>query len=76
MESIVLPFVTSLVFFTLSFAQTPPDEGLVASYSFQGNAADASSNGNDAEVHGATLTEGRDGKAKARIRLTEKTATL
>ena len=75
-KSTVLPFLTSLVFFTLSFAQTPPDEGLVASYSFQGGAKDASANGNDAEVHGAPLTEGHNGSAKSAYSLNGKDSYL
>ena len=42
---------------------TPLDfaEGLVAYWPFDGNARDASGNGNDGTVNGATLTAGRDG---------------
>jgi len=38
-------------------------EGLVACYPFDGNAMDASGNGNDGTVNGATLTEDRLGNA-------------
>lgn len=38
-------------------------EGLVACYPFDGNANDASGNGNHGTVHGATLTEDRFGNA-------------
>ena len=46
-----------------SLAQPLSDKGLVASYPFQGNAVDSSSNGNDAVVHGATPAAGHDGGA-------------
>jgi hypothetical protein len=39
----------------------PPTDGLVASYSFDGNSRDSSGNGNDAIVVGATLTPDRFG---------------
>nr|HXK49876.1 LamG domain-containing protein [Clostridiales bacterium] len=38
-----------------------PADGLVAYYPFSGNADDASGNGNNGTVHGATLTEDRFG---------------
>ena len=38
-------------------------QGLVAYYPFHGNAKDESGNGNDGEVHGATLAEDRKGQA-------------
>ena len=57
--------LAGLLYLMLSFAQTPPDKGLVASYSFAGNAVDATANGNDGEVKGATLTTGHDGSAKS-----------
>ncbi len=59
---IVLAALFSLPF---GLAQTLPDEGLVASYLFQGGAADASSYTNDAEVRGATLGKGYDGEAES-----------
>ena len=37
-------------------------KGLIAYYPFNGNASDESGNGNDGEVHGATLTEDRNGE--------------
>ncbi len=62
----MVPIVmTALLFSSLASAQTSLNEGLVASYAFQGNVVDASSQGNDAEVRGATLTEGYDGEAKS-----------
>ena len=57
--------LTALFSLLLGPAQTPFDESLVASYSFQGNSEYTSSNNNDAEVQGATLTEGYDGEAKS-----------
>lgn len=47
----------------LAAAQTSLDDGLVATYAFQGNTRDTSPNGNDAEVRGATLTTGHDDSA-------------
>ena len=41
------------------------DDGLMAYYPFSGNANDASGNGNDGTVHGATLTEDRLGNANS-----------
>ena len=38
-----------------------PDKGLIAYYPFNGNAKDASGNGNDGEVNGATLSDDRFG---------------
>ena len=65
-----------LVFLPLGFTQTPPAKGLVASYSFQGSAADATTNGNDGEVKGATLTTGRNGSAKSAYLLNGKDSYL
>ncbi len=76
MKSTVLAFLLMVFSLPLSFAQTPPDEGLVASYSFQGNASDAAPNGNDAEVHGAVLTEGHDGSTKSAYALNGKDSYL
>ncbi len=59
-------FLGLIAFF--AWAQSPK-EGLVASYAFEGNAADLSSNHNDAEVRGAALTEGHDGEAASAYRL-------
>jgi len=39
------------------------EDGLVAYYPFNGNANDASGNGNHGVVHGATLTQDKDGNA-------------
>ena len=57
-----------VIFFGLGLAQSAlaqtSNEGLVASYPFQGNAADATASGNDAEVHNAILTKGHDSSAE------------
>src|SRR6185369_7798425 len=45
--------------------QTTLETGLVASYSFSGNARDESGNGNDGVVHGATLTTDRFGNSNS-----------
>lgn len=57
------------LFAPLASAQPALDEGLVAYYDFQGNAQDASGNGNDAEVRGATLTAGYDDAAESAYEL-------
>ncbi len=50
-----------------------PTDGLITYYPFNGNANDASGNGNDGVVHGATLTEDRFGNPNiVRIVLMEK----
>ena len=61
---LILSLLTSL-----SSAQTPQDEGLAAFYSFQEGAQDASAYGNDAEVRGATLAQGHDGKTGSAYQL-------
>ena len=51
-----------------TFVEAPSaglDQGLVAHYPFSGNADDASGNGNDGVVHGATLTTDRFGNANS-----------
>jgi len=51
-----------------AFAQVPsyvPTNGLVAWYSFNGNANDLSGNGNNGTVYGATLTADRYGNANS-----------
>ncbi len=48
-----------------SLPSTHLQDGLVAYYSFSGNANDDSGNGNDGVVHGATLTEDRFGKSNS-----------
>ncbi len=42
---------------------SPPTDGLVAHYAFDGDANDQSGNGNHGEVNGPTLSEGRFGDA-------------
>ncbi len=48
--------------FTSAFAQTDLKSGLVACYPFNANANDATGNGNNGTVNGATLTTDRFGK--------------
>ena len=50
--------IFGLVFCSVVRAQIPTD-GLVAYFPFNGNANDASANGNDGTVYGATLTNDR-----------------
>src|SRR4051812_9830971 len=53
---------------TFIIAQVPtyvPPNGLVAWYSFNGNANDESSNGNNGVINGAVLTADRFGNANA-----------
>lgn len=57
---ILIVFVALLSF---ALAQSP-EKGPVASYVFEGNAVDSSPNHNDAEVRGAVLTEGYNGKTE------------
>ncbi len=62
-----LLFVLLVLSVTLN-AQVPsyvPTNGLVAYYPFNGNANDASGNGNNGVVNGATLTSDRTGNANA-----------
>ena len=54
--------------FAISFAQVPsyvPSNGLVGYWPFSGNANDATSNGNNGTVNGATLTTDRNGNANS-----------
>ncbi|MEP6952188.1 MAG: LamG-like jellyroll fold domain-containing protein [Ginsengibacter sp.] len=53
---IFLPICLFLVSFFSSFSQVKLDSGLVAYYPFNGNANDASGNGNNAIFNNATLT--------------------
>ena len=50
--------------FLLVFAQVPTN-GLVAYYPFNGNANDATGNGNNGTVNGATLTSDRFGNSNS-----------
>ena len=61
---LVYIFCISLIF-NLSFFAQIPTNGLVAYYPFNGNANDASGNGYDGTVHGATLTTDRFGHANS-----------
>ena len=59
-----LLFVLLILSVATSYAQVPsyvPTNGLVAYYPFNGNANDASGNGNNGVVNGATLTGDRNG---------------
>ena len=54
--------------FAISSAQVPsyvPSNGLVGYWPFSGNANDASSNGNNGTVNGASLTTDRNGNANS-----------
>ena len=65
MKRILLVLTLSIFVVTLTKAQElpsyVPSEGLVAYYPFNGNANDASGNGNNGTVSGATLTANKDG---------------
>ncbi len=50
------------------YNETDGDAGLIASYPFNGNAADESGNGHDGTVSGATLTADRFGNANSAYR--------
>jgi hypothetical protein len=70
-----LLFLVSIFYFLLlnfefAYAQVPsyvPSNGLVAYYPFNGNANDASGNGNNGTVNGATLTSDRFGNVNKAI---------
>ena len=68
MKRILLVLTLSIFVVTLTKAQElpsyVPSEGLVAYYPFNGNANDASGNGNNGTVSGATLTVNKDGDAE------------
>lgn len=57
----------AIVFLNLLAGNTMADlnDGLIAYYPFDGNAQDASGNGNHGVVHGATLTEDRFGNSNS-----------
>ena len=68
MKKLSLFTILILGFILSSIAQTPtyvPSNGLMAWYSFNGNANDASGNGNNGTVYGASLTTDRVGKSNA-----------
>jgi hypothetical protein len=68
MKRILLVLTLFIFVVTLTKAQElpsyVPSEGLVAYYPFNGNANDASGNGNNGTVSGATLTANKDGDAE------------
>src|SRR5438105_2717537 len=62
------PLFGAIIAFTLvarAYAQDPFTNGLVAYYPFNGNASDASGNGNDGTVSGASLASDRFGNPNA-----------
>ena len=64
MKKVVLSLILVISFFINSNAQVPsnvPTNGLVGYWPFNGNANDASGNGNNGTVNGATLTADRNG---------------
>src|SRR4051812_3076627 len=61
----ILPVVLFSIFSSGSFAQVNIDSGLVAYYPFNGDASDATTNGNDAVFNNATLTSDRFGTANS-----------
>ncbi|MCK5524927.1 MAG: LamG domain-containing protein, partial [Thiomargarita sp.] len=58
---LLMAMIMGLPWFPVAWADL--DDGLVAYYPFNGNANDASGNGNDGTVNGATLTEDRSDNA-------------
>jgi hypothetical protein len=60
-------FIKTMVLFAALSGNVLADlnDGLVAYYPFDGDAKDASGNGNDGTVHGATLTEDRFGNTES-----------
>lgn len=60
MKKVILLFFISFLFNSVSYCSNP-DSGLVAYYPFNGNANDASGNGNNGTNFGATLTSDRFG---------------
>jgi hypothetical protein len=59
-DSLLLSDINSITFKTYS---TPPTQGLIAAWLFDGSAVDVSGNGNDGTVNGATLTTDRFGSS-------------
>jgi hypothetical protein len=66
----LLPVLLFLMFFSASFSQIKLDSGLGAYYPFNGNANDASPNGNNPTFNNATLTSDRFGNANDAYSLT------
>ena len=63
MKRILITVILFLPIF--SFGQVNIKNGLVACYPFNGSAADATGNGNDGTINGATLTNDRFGKTNS-----------
>jgi hypothetical protein len=65
MKRFLLTLISTIFVVTLTKAQDLPSyipsDGLVVYYPFNGNANDASGNGNNGAVSGATLTSDKDG---------------
>lgn len=67
-KKILLTGIATLGFVFASLAQLPnyvPTNGIIAYYTFNGNADDESGNGNDGTVTGATLTSGYNNNANS-----------
>jgi hypothetical protein len=64
MIRVSLAFLFSIIFFPI-YAQVNLASGVVACYSFSGNANDGSGNGNNGTVNGPTLTQDRFGKSNS-----------
>lgn len=68
MKRMFLTLTLSILFIPTGISQALPSyvptDGLVAYYPFNGNANDASGNGNNGTVSGATLTDNKDGDAE------------
>ena len=66
-----ISFKLIIIFFSLTLANAQdlpsnvPTQGLEAYYPFKGNANDASGNGHDGTVNGATLTADKDGNTNS-----------
>ncbi len=65
MKNIFTLLLTLLISTTFSFSQVNLKNGLVACYPFNGNANDATGNGHNGTVNGASLTTDRFGKANS-----------
>ena len=67
-ESLSTQVLGNLTIYKQSVLQRYLEDGMVASYPFDGDALDKSGNGNDGTVHGATLTQDRFGKGNSAYR--------
>jgi Concanavalin A-like lectin/glucanases superfamily len=65
LRSLIIAMASLTISLTIATAQTFITNGLVAYYPFNGNANDASGNGNNGTVNGATLTQDRFGDASS-----------